>query len=120
MLPHQRLDWFGHQGHQSQLPDDLAARLGGKWQVLEARADRLIRRLEAALKPPSRVGIDGSGATPRDGGRGVKTHLRPSPHQALGLGGRYRPGRHAWCVPADRVAPGVTATTAKESRGMPL
>ena len=50
--------------------------------------ERVIRRLEAALKPPSRVGIDGSGATPRDGGRGVKTHLRPSPHQALGLGGR--------------------------------
>ena len=50
--------------------------------------ERVIRRLDAALKPPSRVGIDGSGATPRDGGRGVKTHLRPSPHQALGLGGR--------------------------------
>ena len=47
--------------------------------------ERVIRRLEAALKPPSRVGIDGSGATPRDGGRGVKTHLRPSPHQALGV-----------------------------------
>ena len=46
----------------------------------------MIRRLEAALKPPSRVGIDGSGATPRDGGRGVKTHLRPNPYQALGLG----------------------------------
>ena len=55
--------------------------------------ERVIRRLEAALKPPSRVGIDGSGATPRDGGRGVKTHLRPNPYQALGLGGRYRLGR---------------------------
>ena len=53
--------------------------------------ERVIRRLEAALKPPSRVGIDGSGATPRDGGRGVKTHLRPNPYQALGLGGRYPP-----------------------------
>ena len=29
--------------------------------------DQVLRRLEAALKPPSRVGIDGSGATPRDG-----------------------------------------------------
>ena len=29
-----------------------------------------------------------AGATPRDGGRGVKTHVRPNPYQALGLGGR--------------------------------
>ena len=50
----------------------------------------------------------------------VKTHPAPSPYQALGLGGRSRPGRRAWCVPTDRVAPGVTATTAKESRAMPL
>ena len=66
-------------------------------------AERVIRRLEAALKPPSRVGIDGSGATPRDGGRGVKTHLRPNPYQALGLGGRYR---HDRCRPRGAGRPG--------------
>ena len=65
--------------------------------------ERVIRRLEAALKPPSRVGIDGSGATPRDGGRGVKTHLRPNPYQALGLGGRSRPGQ---CCPCGADRPG--------------
>ena len=32
----------------------------------------------------------------------VKTHPAPSPYQALGLGGRSRPGRRVWCVPADR------------------
>ena len=65
--------------------------------------ERVIRRLEAALKPPSRVGIDGSGATPRDGGRGVKTHLRPNPYQALGLGGRSHHGR---CRPYSAGWPG--------------
>ena len=66
--------------------------------------ERVIRRLEAALKPPSRVGIDGSGATPRDGGRGVKTHLRPNPYQALGRGGRSRHGPSRRCATGDRAA----------------
>ena len=89
MLPHQRLDWFGHQGHQSQLPDDLAARLGGKWQVLEARADRLIRRFGGARCLPAK----GSMVRERPpGGRGpsCENTLGPSPHQAFGLGGRSR------------------------------
>ena len=64
---------------------------------------RVLRRLEAALKPPSRVGIDGSGATPRDGGRGAQTHLPPNPYQALGLGGRSRPGQ---CCPCGADRPG--------------
>ena len=89
--------WDGH------VPDlaawAVARAIGGTPALLgDARlpdgrpvGERVIRRLEAALKPPSRVGIDGSGATPRDGGRGVKTHLRPNPYQALGLGGSLPP-----------------------------
>ena len=77
--------------------------------------ERVIRRLEAALKPPSRVGIDGSGATPRDGGRGVKTHLRPSPHQALGLGGRSPPRR---CCPVRHRRPGGSDRNSKRPHGI--
>ena len=69
--------------------------------------ERVTRRLEAALKPPSRVGIDGSGATPRDGGRGVKTRLRPNPYQALGLGGRSPPRP---CCPVRHRRPGGERT----------
>ena len=101
--------WDGH------VPDlaawAVARAIGGTPALLgDARlpdgrpvGERVIRRLEAALKPPSRVGIDGSGATPRDGGRGVKTHLRPNPYQALGLGGRSRPGQ---CCPCGADRPG--------------
>ncbi|MDE2981794.1 MAG: S26 family signal peptidase [Gemmatimonadota bacterium] len=39
----------------------------------------VLRRLEAALVPPSRAGIAGSVATPRVGGRGAQTHLPPNP-----------------------------------------
>ena len=66
------------------------------------------------------LGIFGRERPLEGGGQRVKTRRAPRPHQALGMGGRSRPGRRAWCVPADRVAPGVTATTAKESRAMPL
>ena len=37
------------------------------------------------------LGIIGTGATPGGRGLGVKTHLAPSPYQALGLGGRSPP-----------------------------
>ena len=77
--------------------------------------ERVIRRLEAALKPPSRVGIDGSGATPRDGGRGVKTHLRPSPNQALGLGGRSHPRP---CCPVRHGRPGGDERNSKRPHGI--
>ena len=77
--------------------------------------ERVIRRLEAALKPPSRVGIDGSGATPRDGGRDVKTHLRPNPHQALGLGGRSPPRP---CCPVRHRRPGGDERNSKRPHGI--
>ena len=53
--------------------------------------ERLLRRLEAALEPPSRVGIAGLGATRRVGDRGAQTHLPPNPYRALGEGGRSPP-----------------------------
>ena len=36
-------------------------------------------------------------------GAGVQTHLRPNPYQALGLGGRSRPGQ---CCPCGADRPG--------------
>ena len=49
--------------------------------------ERVIRRLEAALKPPSRVGIDGSGATPRDGGQGCENTPASEPAPGPRTGG---------------------------------
>ena len=47
----------------------------------------------SGAEPPSRVGIIGRERPRGDGGRGMQTHLRPNPYQALGLGGRSRPGQ---------------------------
>ena len=74
-----------------------------------ARTHRLDGRRTGAppprsgAEPPSRVGIIGRERPRGDGGRGVKTHLRPNPYQALGLGGRSRHGR---CGPHGAVHPG--------------
>ena len=65
---------------------------------------RVLRRVEAALEPPSRVGIAGLGATRRVGDRGAQTHLSPNPYQALGLGGRSRPRLRGQCATGDRAA----------------
>ena len=66
--------------------------------------ERVLRRLEATLKPPSRLGIAGSVATPRVGGRGAQTRLPPNPYRALGEGGRYRPRPERHCATGDRIA----------------
>ncbi len=97
-----------HRGYPALLGD---ARLPDGRPV----GERVTRRLEAALKPPSRVGIDGSGATPRDGGRGVKTHLRPNPYQALGLGGCSPPRP---CCPVRHRRPGGDERNSKRPHGI--
>ena len=59
------------------------------------------------------------GSDPAWGQGCVNTHPALRPHQGVSEGGRSRPGRRVWCVPADRAKPGITATTAKKSRAMP-
>ena len=65
--------------------------------------ERVIRRLEAALKPPSRVGIDGSGATPRDGGQGCENTPASEPVAGPRTGGSLPspPQRPVWPRPAE-------------------
>ena len=62
---------------------------------IERRTDPLIRWPLYRSSTAFPLGIIGTGATPGGWGLGVKTHLAPSPYQALGLGGRSRPGRRA-------------------------
>ena len=57
----------------------------------------------SGAEPPSRVGIIGRERPRGDGGRGAQTHLPPNPYQALGLGGRSRPGQ---CCPCGAGRPG--------------
>ena len=66
--------------------------------------ERVLRRVEAALEPPSRVGIAGLGATRRVGDRGAQTHLPPNPYRALGEGGRSQPRLLGQCAMGDRAA----------------
>ncbi len=53
--------------------------------------ERVLRRLEVALVPPSRAGIAGLGATQGDGAGGAQTRTAPNPQQSLGLPGRSHP-----------------------------
>ena len=62
--------------------------------------ERVLRRLEAALEPPSRVGIAGLGATRGGGAGGAQTRTAPNPQQSLGLVGRSQPR------PSERYSPG--------------
>ncbi len=53
--------------------------------------ERVLRRLEVALVPPSRAGIAGLGATRGGGAGGAQTRTAPNPQQSLGLPGRSQP-----------------------------
>ena len=61
--------------------------------------ERVVRRLEAALEPPSRAGIAGLGATRGGGAGGAQTRPAPNPQQSLGLPGRSQPGLRVPCGP---------------------
>ena len=61
-----------------------------------------------------------NGSDPAWGQGCVNTHPALRPHQGVSEGGRSRSGRCGPVCRADRAAPDVTATTAKESRAMPL
>ena len=62
--------------------------------------ERVVRRLEAALEPPSRAGIAGLGATRGVGARGAQTRTAPNPQQSLGLPGRSQPRLRVPCGPS--------------------
>ena len=75
------------------------------------RAPAASRARPTAFPP----GIIGTGATPGGRGLGVKTHLAPSPYQALGLGGRSPPRR---CCPVRHRRPGGSDRNSKRPHGI--
>ena len=60
-------------------------------------------------------GCGRGGSDPKGRGGGVKTHLRPSPHQALGLRGRSHPRP---CCPVRHRRPGGSARNSKRPHGI--